>query len=149
MISSARRERTMSTSPPPQVELIRPETANTLSGTSSTRPPAMMPPTWAFLENATTSGWMPSCWYAHGVPGGADPGLHLVQDEQRIVGVHELEHGLQELRPHVVVAALALDRLGDERGDVVRVLGERPLGLLQRALLGGDHLVEMITERDG
>ena len=34
---------------------------------------------------------------------------------------HEPLHGLQELGAHVVVAALALDRLGDEAGDVVRV----------------------------
>ena len=73
--------------------------------------------------------------------GGADSGLHLVQDEERIVGVHQPEHGLQELRSHVVVAALALDRLGNERRNVVRVLGEGPLGLAQRAFLGGDHLV--------
>ena len=62
MISSNRRERTMSVNPPPQVELIRPETVKTLSRTSSIRPPAITPPTWAFLENATRSGWRPSCW---------------------------------------------------------------------------------------
>jgi hypothetical protein len=36
----------------------------------------------------------------------------------------------------VVVAALALDRLGDEAGDVVRVLAEGRLGLAHRVLLG-------------
>ena len=73
--------------------------------------------------------------------GRADAGLHLVEDHQRVVIVGELLHPREELGPDVVVAALALDRLGDERGDVVRVRGERALGLLQRAGLGGLDLV--------
>ena len=47
-------------------------------------------------------------------PGGAGQaaaGLHLVEDEQRVVLVAQRLHRLQELRPEVVVAALALDRL--------------------------------------
>ena len=52
----------MSVRLPPQVELIREDTRNTLSGTSSTRPPAMIPQTCSFLPNATTSGRSPSCW---------------------------------------------------------------------------------------
>src|SRR6266576_3586921 len=48
--------------PPPQVELMRLLTVNTLSGISSTRRPAMMPPSCTFLPNATTSGSRPSCW---------------------------------------------------------------------------------------
>ena len=62
MISSSLRERTMSASPPPQVELIRLLTVNTLSGISSTRRPAMIPPSCTFLPNAMTSGSSPSCW---------------------------------------------------------------------------------------
>ena len=42
-----------------------------------------------------------------------------------VVCMHQPEHGLQELRAHVVVTALALDRLGNERRNVVRVLGKR------------------------
>ena len=49
-------------------------------------------------------------------------------------------HRQQELGAHVVVAALSLDRLGEEAGDVVRVLAEGRLGLAQRVLLGGLHL---------
>ena len=52
----------MSTRLPPQVELIRELTVNTLSAMSSTRPPAMTPQTWVFLPNATTSGWTPNFW---------------------------------------------------------------------------------------
>ena len=59
--------------------------------------------------------------------GGADAGLHLVEDEQRVVIMHQLDQPLEELGPDVVVAALALDRLGDEGGDVVRVRRERGL----------------------
>ena len=78
---------------------------------------------------------------------GTDAGLHLVHDEQRIMGVHQLEHCLQELRPHVVVTALALDWLGNEGCNVVGVVGEGSFGLLQSVFFGDDHLVEMISER--
>ena len=53
----------MSVRLPPHVELIRElARAKTLSATSSTRPPAMMPHTCVFLPNATTSGCTPKCW---------------------------------------------------------------------------------------
>src|SRR5262249_3127817 len=58
-----------------------------------------------------------------------DPGLHLVEHEQCIVVTAHRLHGVQELRPHVVVAALALDRLGHEASDVLRVPPERHPGL--------------------
>ena len=57
-------------------------------------------------------------------PGGAghaDAGLHLVHHEQRVELAAQHLHRLQELGAEVIVAALALDRLGDEAGDVVRV----------------------------
>ena len=66
--------------------------------------------------------------------GHAAAGLHLVEHEQRVVLVAQRLHRLEELGAHVVVAALALDRLGDEAGDVVRVRGERGPSLRQRAL---------------
>ena len=62
-------------------------------------------------------------------PGEAAPGLHLVDDEQRVVAVAELLQRLEERGPEVVVAALALDRLDDRAGDVVRVRRERGAGL--------------------
>ena len=71
-----------------------------------------------------------------GRAGGAGAGLHFVQDKQRIMIMSELLHGLQELRPQVIVTALALDGLGYERGDVVPVLGERLPGLLEGVLFG-------------
>src|SRR5215469_304002 len=48
----------------------------------------------------------------------------------------------------MVVAALTLDRLRDEAGDVVRVVPERRLGLVQRALLGRLSLGEMLAKRE-
>src|SRR5690606_37125162 len=83
-----------------------------------------------------------------GRPGGPGAGLHFVDDEQRVVFVRQALHRLEELRAHVVVAAFALDRLGDERGDVVRVVGEGLPGLGQRALFGNRHLVQVIGERE-
>ena len=44
--------------------------------------------------------------------------------------------GLQELGAEVVVAALGLDGLDDDGGDVVRVLLEGAADLVERALLG-------------
>ena len=126
----------MSVRLPPHVELIRLGTRKTLSGTSSTRPPAMIPQTCSFLPNATTSGRRPELLVGPRGAGHAAAGLHLVEHEQRVVRAAQLLHRLQELRAHVVVAALALDGLGDEAGDVVRVRRERGLGLRQRPLLG-------------
>ena len=51
----------MSVRLPPHVELMRDGTLKTFSGSSSTRGPAMQPPTCTFFPNATTSGSMPKC----------------------------------------------------------------------------------------
>ena len=62
--------------------------------------------------------------------GDADAGLHLVEDEQELVLVGERGAGCgRNSRAEVVVAALALDRLDDERRDVVA-------GARRSALLG-------------
>ena len=53
----------------------------------------------------------------------------------------EALEGLQERRPEVVVAALGLDGLDDDGGDVVGVVLEGLLHLLQRALLGRGHVL--------
>ena len=139
MISSSRRERTMSASPPPQVELIRPDWVKTLSG-DLVHPAAGHDATELdLLGERDHVGVHPELLVGPGRARGAHPGLHLVEDEQRVVRVHQLDHLGEELGPDVVVSALALDRLGDERGDVVRVLGERPPGLVERPLLGRDR----------
>ena len=116
-----RRDRTMSVSPPPQVELIRPETGEDVVGdlvNAATRHDAAQ---LHLLGERHDVGGQAQLLVCPGRSGGPGAGLYLVQDEQGVVLVDELLHGLQELRPHVVVAALALNRLGDERGDVVRV----------------------------
>jgi len=52
-------------------------------------------------------------------PGAAEGGLHLVGDEERAVLRRELAQGLDERRRERAHAALALDRLDDDRGHVV------------------------------
>ena len=44
---------------PPHVELMRPDFAKTLFGTSSIRREAMTPQTCIFLPKQSMSGWMP------------------------------------------------------------------------------------------
>ena len=79
----------MSTRLPPQVELMRLETLNTLSGSSSNRPPPSMPHTCIFLPKATRSGCTPKCFVRPEPAGQADAGLHLVEDQQRVVLVRD------------------------------------------------------------
>ena len=87
----------MSVSEPPQVELMREATAKTLSGTSSTRPPAMTPQTCVFFPKATTSGCTPELLVGPRRAGQAAAGLHLVEDEQGVVLDAQRLHRLQEL----------------------------------------------------
>ena len=91
-----------------------------------------MPHTCVFLPNATTSGVDAQLLVGPRGSGHPAAGLHLVEDEQRVELVAQFAHRGEELRPEVAVAALALDRLGDEAGDVVRVRLERRAGLAQR-----------------
>ena len=130
----------MSTRLPPQVELIRELTANTLSTTSSTRRPAMIPHTWVFLPNETTSGSHPQLLVGPGCSGESAAGLHLVEDQQRVELVAQLAHRGEELRADVPVAALTLNGLGDEAGDVVRAGLERRARLPQRLSLQRIHV---------
>jgi ParB family chromosome partitioning protein len=66
-----------------------------------------------------------------------EAGLHFVEHEQRFVLVGVAAQALQELRAEVVVAAFALHRLDQDRGDPVLVLLEGRFdleaGLLFRA----------------
>ncbi len=59
-----------------------------------------------------------------GGSGDADARLDLVEDEQGVVLVAEVLQGAEVARPEVVIAALALDRLEDEGGDVVGMEAE-------------------------
>src|SRR6185437_5137050 len=60
-----------------------------------------------------------------GAAGCPHSSLDLVQDEQRIVLPAQMLYRTEEFGAHMVVAALTLDRFGDERGDVARVGAER------------------------
>ena len=81
--------------------------------------------------------------------GQADAGLHLVEDQQHVVLVAELADGAEELGTEVVVAALALDRLHDERGDVVLALGEELLRLLDARPLASRGVGQRLVGRAG
>ena len=74
--------------------------------------------------------------------------LSLVEDKQCVVVLAQPLHRLEEFPAHVIVA-LTLNRLGDEAGDVVRMVAECRLGLAQRALFTRHHLPQMLTEREG
>ena len=68
------------------------------------------------------------------LPGEPDARLHLVHDEEALVLVGaSRSQGLQELRAEVVVAALGLDGLDDDGGDVVGVVREGLPDLVERA----------------
>ena len=54
----------------------------------------------------------------------------------------------EELGARVAIAALALDRLDDDRGDVVLVRLEDRLDRLERARLGGAVLGGVVGERE-
>ncbi len=79
--------------------------------------------------------------------GHADTGLHFVEDEQCRVAVGELAQSAQETRSEVAVAALALDRLDDDRRHVaLQALQLRAslsesllLGLVEASCFGGVH----------
>ena len=70
-----------------------------------------MPQTCVFLPNASRSGSHVEVLVRPHAAGEADAGLHLVEDEQRLVLVREVAQRAQELGAEVVVAALGLDRL--------------------------------------
>ena len=63
--------------------------------------------------------------------GDAHAALDFVEDEQHVVLVANPAQRLQEFAPEMVVAALALDRLDDDRGDVRGLLGEHVADLLE------------------
>ena len=126
------------------MELMREETVKTLSFSSRIRSFEAKPQTCVFLPNEKRSGVTPRPWNAHIVPGQAHAGLHLVEDEQHVVLVAERTHAGEELGTEMVVAAFPLDRLEDERGDVVAVLVNRPLDLRDREVLEGDRRREAL-----
>ena len=124
----------MSASPPPQVELIRPETEKTLSADLVDPTAGHDAAELHLLGERDDVGLQAELLVGPGRAGEAHPGLHLVEHEQRVVGVAHLLHRPQELRPHVVVPALTLDRLGEEARDVVRLgLEGRPAWARARA----------------
>ena len=73
--------------------------------------------------------------------GAADAGLHLVEDQQQAVLVAELAQRPQELRRHHAHAALAHDRLDQDRG------GLRTDRALDRLEVAERHLVEAVDHR--
>ena len=72
------------------------------------------------LPASTMSGSTPKCSIAHILPGPPHPGLHLVGHEQDPVPVAELAQVAEPPLGRQDVAALAQDRLDDDRGDLRR-----------------------------
>ena len=75
----------MSTRPPPQVELIRPDTANTLSADLVDPPAGHDAAELDLLGERDDVGLEAELLVGPGRAGQADPGLHLVEHEQRVV----------------------------------------------------------------
>ena len=88
-----------------------------------------MPHTCIFLPNATMSGCTPACSCAHNLPVMPKPVCTSSKISSASFSSASRRSAAQELGAEVVVAALALDRLDDDRGDVVRPLDERLLDL--------------------
>ena len=115
----------MSVSSPPHVELIREETVKTLSATSTTRSSAMKPHDLHLLAEGEEVGLRRrNAGSDHIFPVMPTPDCTSSKMSNTSFSSHSWLHRLQELGTEVVVAAFALDRLDDERGDVVRVLRE-------------------------
>ena len=108
----------MSVKLPPQVEFKRLGRRNALSFTSSRRGPAITPQTCTFLPKAIRSGFTPKCSEHQVRPVVPRPRLHFVEDQEHLVLVADLAQLLQQLAAEMIVAAFALDRLDDDRGDV-------------------------------
>ena len=73
--------------------------------------------------------------------GAEEARLHLVEDQQRFLLVRVGAQLLQELGPEVVVAALRLHGLDQDRRDLALVLGEGALDLGAGARLGSDDVI--------
>ena len=58
--------------------------------------------------------------------GDAHAGLNFVKDQQNVILVRDLAQQPQKLRAEMIVTALTLDRLDDDRGDIYR-LGSKHL----------------------
>ena len=85
---------------------------------------------------------------APGRAGRPRSGLHLVDHEQGVVAEAEVLHGQQEFGAQMAVAPLALNGLGDETRDVVRVRLEGGLRLGERQLLGSFDLGQVGLKRE-
>ena len=115
----------MSVKFPPQVELSRLGSRKALSFTSSSRGPAITPQTCTFLPNAIRSGFTSKCSQHQLRPVVPSAALHFVENEEHFVLVANAAKRLQPFAAEMIVAAFALDRLDDDRGDVDAALARR------------------------
>ena len=89
----------MSVRLPPQVELIRPGERKTLSSTSIDPPPGHDSAELDLLAEGDDVGSEAELLVAPRRTCHAGAGLHLVENEERIVAVAQLLHRQQELEP--------------------------------------------------
>ena len=94
--------------------------------------PGKNPAHLGFLAEAKDVRLEPKVLIGPHFPRDADARLHFIDDEQKLVFVGELAKRVKKLRTKMIVAALALNRLDDEPGNVVRVVDEGLLDLARR-----------------
>ena len=103
---------------PPYVEPCAPGPHDSSSSARATIAPSGIPDAMP-LAASRMSGSTPQCSTAHILPVRPAPGLDLVGDEQDPVRVADPPQALEEAVLGHDVAALALDRLDDDRRDLV------------------------------
>ena len=78
---------------------------------------------------------------------GADARLHLVDDEEHVVLARQRAELAEEIGRSVIIAALGLDGLDDDGRGGVMVRLDEVFNLVQRRLLGGSVLLDVLLER--
>ena len=79
----------------------------------------------------------------------AHAGLNFVKDQQHIVLIRQLPEQSQKLRTEMIIAALALDRLNDDRGDVHSFGGKHVADFFLGNLFFRDDISEAFLFRQG
>ena len=81
--------------------------------------------------------------------GDAHTALDFVENKEHFIFVADLAQLLEELGAEVVVSALALDRLNDDRRDAVGIVHEHLLDLLDRLRFEPLDVADMFLKREG
>ena len=124
---------------------MRLETWKTLLGTSSTRSPHDNAANLSLLAEGDDVGFDAHVLDSPHLAGSAHAGLDFVGDQHEVVFVGQPPQFRKELRAEMIVAAFALDRFDDQRGDVVWMCVDGLLDLSDGLLLrGADFLQHLL-----